>query len=80
MLDRLKNFVPQRWWFALIAVGLVIGVAAVAAANYDVALIGLGMRAGGFGEWINHGIETDFAKWRDANVTPPRQPTHRGRA
>ena len=60
MLDRLKNFVPRRWWFALIALGLVIVVAAVAANNNDVALIGLGIVAGGFGEWMNHRMEMDF--------------------
>ena len=48
----------RRWWIAAIAVGLAITVAAIAAKNHGGILIGLGIGACGFGDWMNHRMET----------------------
>jgi len=66
MLDWLKNFDLKRWWIALIAVGLVIVIASVAAKDRNIAVgiagVGLGIVACGFGEWMNHRMEMEFVK------------------
>jgi hypothetical protein len=57
----LKSFDLGRWWKAAIAVGLVILVAAIAGKNDPFAIVGLSIVAFGFGEWMNHRMETAFA-------------------
>jgi len=53
-MEFLKSFELDLWWNKLIAVGLAIIVAAVAAKERDLIFIGLGMVAWGFGESQNH--------------------------
>lgn len=62
MWEWLKGLDLGRWWIAAIALGIVIIVAAVAAKDYAVILIGLGIIAAGFGEWMNHRMETEIRK------------------
>ncbi len=59
MWDWLKALDLGRWWKVAIAVGVVIAVTAVAAKDRPSLLIGLGMIAGGFGEWMNHPMEME---------------------
>lgn len=59
-MDWLKNFDLERWWNAVIVVGLAVLVAGVAAKDRAIVLIGLGMIAAGFGEWLNHGKQMEF--------------------
>jgi hypothetical protein len=49
-----------RWWKVAIAVGLTILLAALAAKEHDFSVIGLGIIACGFGEWLNHRMETQI--------------------
>ena len=62
MWNWLKGFDLRRWWIAAIAVGLVITVTAIAAKNAGCILIGLGTVALGFGEWMNHRMESQTSK------------------
>jgi hypothetical protein len=50
----------QRWWKVAIAVGVAIVVPAVSVKDQGFALIGLGVIALGFGEWMNHRMETQI--------------------
>lgn len=59
-VEWLKSFDLQRWWKAAIAVGLAMVVAALASKDRDIAVIGLGIVACGFGEWMNHRMEMEF--------------------
>jgi hypothetical protein len=53
-VDFLKGFDLTLWWNSLIAIGLAIIVAALAAHERGLIFIGLGMISWGFGEWVNH--------------------------
>jgi hypothetical protein len=57
-MDWLKGLDLRRWWIAAIAVGLAITVAAIAAKDHGNILIGLGIGACGFGDWMKHRMET----------------------
>jgi hypothetical protein len=70
-MDWLKQFDLRRWWIAAIAVGLVISLAAIAANNRDALLVGLGIISCGFGEWMNHRMETEIMR-RGTLTTYPR--------
>jgi|NGEPerStandDraft_6_1074524.scaffolds.fasta_scaffold368890_2 hypothetical protein len=59
-MDWLKNFDVQRWWKAAIVVGLAIVLGALAVKDHGIALVGLGVVGCGFGEWMNHRMETQF--------------------
>jgi hypothetical protein len=50
----LKNFDFARWWQAAIVVGVVTLLAALAAGERGIAIIGLAGVFCGFGEWMNH--------------------------
>ena len=62
-MDWLKSFVEKldlaRWWKVAIVVGLAILLAALAAKDRDLVVIGLGIIACGFGEWLNHRMEVE---------------------
>jgi hypothetical protein len=58
MWDWLKSLDLGRWWKVAIATGLVIAVIAIGVKDRADTLIGLGMISCGFGEWINHTMET----------------------
>jgi hypothetical protein len=60
MLDWLNNFDLGRWWIAAIAVGVAVLVPASSAKDHDIALVGFGLVACGFGEWMNHRMETEI--------------------
>ncbi len=60
MLDWLRNFDLRRWWIAAIAVGVAVLVPASATKDHDIAIIGFGIVACGFGEWMNHRMETEI--------------------
>jgi hypothetical protein len=60
MLDWLNNFDLGRWWIAAIAVGVAVEIAAAATKDHGIALVGFGIAACGFGEWMNHRMETAF--------------------
>ncbi len=62
MWDWLKGFDLRRWWIAAIPVGVVIAVASIAAKDHAVTLIGLAIVTVGFGEWMNHRMETEIRK------------------
>jgi hypothetical protein len=63
-MDWLKGFAEKldlaRWWKVAILVGLAIVVAALAAKDRDVVVIGLAIIACGFGEWLNHRMEMEI--------------------
>ncbi|MGE3990118.1 hypothetical protein [Pseudorhodoplanes sp.] len=59
-MEFLRSFDLDLWWNKLVAVGLAILVAALAAANKDLIFIALGMVACGFGEGINHRRDISF--------------------
>jgi hypothetical protein len=61
-MDWLKGFDLSLWWRAAIAVGLAITIAALAANNLPLILIGLGIVACGFGEWVNHPMLIEFMR------------------
>jgi len=58
MWDWLKALDLGRWWKVAIAVGVVITVVAIGVKDRADTLIGLGMISGGFGEWMNHRMES----------------------
>lgn len=60
MTDWLQKLDLQGWWKVAIAVGVVILLAALAAGDRGFAVIGLGIIAAGFGEWMNHRMETEI--------------------
>ena len=53
-MDFLKGFDLTLWWNVLIAIGLAIIVAALAAHERGLIFVGLGMISWGFGESANH--------------------------
>jgi hypothetical protein len=55
----LKNFDLARWWQAAIVVGVVVLLAALAAGQSGIAIIGLAGVFCGFGEWMNHRKEME---------------------
>jgi hypothetical protein len=59
-MDWFKGFDLDRWWKVAIVVGLALVLAALAANNRAVVLVGLGIVACGFGEWINHRMQMEF--------------------
>jgi hypothetical protein len=63
-MDWLKGFAGKldlaRWWKVAIVVGLAILLAALAAKDRDVIVIGLAIVACGFGESFNHPMETEI--------------------
>jgi hypothetical protein len=59
-MEWLKNFDVQRWWKAAIVVGLAVIVAALAIKERDIVVVGFGVVACGFGEWMNHRMETEI--------------------
>ncbi len=63
-MDWLKSFAEKldlaRWWKVAIVVGLAILLAALAAKDRDIIVIGLAIIACGFGEWLNHRMETEI--------------------
>jgi hypothetical protein len=62
-VDWLKGFELDLWWNKLIAVGVAIVVAALAAKERGLIFVGLGLIAIGFGELLNHR--------RHESITPP---------
>jgi hypothetical protein len=62
MLDWLKDFDVERWWKAAIAAGLAIVIVGAMTKDHGIALVGLGIVACGFGEWMNHRTETKSRK------------------
>jgi hypothetical protein len=60
MLDWLKNFDLRHWWNVAIALGLAVVITAIAANDHIIALVGFGIVACGFGERMNHRVETEF--------------------
>lgn len=67
-MDWLKAFDLELWWRAMIAVGLVLIGAALAANDRGVLILGFGLVAVGFGEWLNRprvgSIELSWYEWR----------------
>jgi hypothetical protein len=63
-VDWLKSFVEkfdiQRWWKAAFFAGLAILVTAIAAKDDCFKVIGLGIMVFGWGEWLNHRMETEI--------------------
>lgn len=57
MADWLSKLDLGRWWKVTIAAGIAMIVPAIAAKDHGFALIGLGVIALGFGEWMNHRME-----------------------
>jgi hypothetical protein len=68
MWDWLKELDLGRWWKVAIAIGVVIAAVAIAAKDHPSALIGFGMISSGFGEWMNHRMETEI-RAGDAQTT-----------
>jgi hypothetical protein len=58
----LKNFDLARWWQAAIVVGIVVLLAALAAGERGIAIIGLAGVFCGFGEWMNHRKEMEISR------------------
>jgi hypothetical protein len=48
-----------RWWKVLIAVGVAFVLGALIAKDVAFQVIGLGIVASGFGEWMNHRMEME---------------------
>jgi len=59
-VEFLKGFDLTLWWNSLVAVGLAIIVAALAAHERGLIFIGLGMISWGFGEALNHKTMIEF--------------------
>jgi hypothetical protein len=59
-MDFLKGFDLTRWWYQLIAVGVIIVPAALAAKERGLLYIALGMIACGFGESLSWGKSIEF--------------------
>jgi hypothetical protein len=59
-VDFLKGFDLTQWWNLVIAVGLAIIVAALAAHERGLIFVGLGMISWGFGESTNHKQMIEF--------------------
>jgi hypothetical protein len=59
-MDFLKGIDLTHWWNVLIACGLALVVAALAAHERGLILIGLGMISWGFGESSNHKKMIEF--------------------
>lgn len=53
-MDLLKGIDLTLWWNSLVAIGLAIIVAALAAHERGLIFVGLGMISWGFGESLNH--------------------------
>jgi hypothetical protein len=58
-MDWIKNFDLGRWWKMAIAVGLAIVLASLATKDHGVTLVGFGVIALGFGEWMNHRMQSE---------------------
>ena len=50
----------NRWWKVAIAVGVVIALASLPAKDHGIFLVGIGISACGFGEWMNHRMEMEI--------------------
>lgn len=61
-MEFLKGFDLSLWWNKLIAVGLAIIVAALAAQERGLIVVALGMIAVGFGEGLNHRMDVRFTE------------------
>jgi hypothetical protein len=63
-MDWLKNFIDKldlgRWWKVAIVIGVAILFGALAAEDRDMIVFGIAVTLCGFGEWLNHRMETEF--------------------
>ena len=73
-MDVLKGFDLTQWWNLLIAVGLAIIVAALAAHERGLIFVALGMISWGFGESKNHKQMIQFMP-QGTLTSFPRLPT-----
>lgn len=60
-MEFLNNLEKVHWWHVLIGVGLALVLGSLAAKDRAVAAAGFGMIAIGFGEWLNHPKQIEFA-------------------
>lgn len=65
-MDWLKGFVEKfdlgRWWKVAIVIGLAILLGALAAKDRDMIVLGIAITCCGFGEWLNHRMETEVRR------------------
>ncbi len=57
MLGWLEKFDLARWWLAAISFGVGVTIVATTVKEHAVVLVGFGIVACGFGEWMNHRME-----------------------
>jgi hypothetical protein len=74
--DSLKGFNLRRWWITAIAVGAIFTVAAIAIQNPAATLVGLGIVAMGFGEWMNHPIPMEIDVRKAETLTTIERENH----
>lgn len=53
----LDSFDLKHWWKAVVAAGVALAVAAVAAKHSALLVVGLGLISCGVGEWINRPLQ-----------------------
>lgn len=53
----LDSFDFKHWWKAVVAAGVALAVAAVAAKHHALLVVGLGLISCGVGEWINRPLQ-----------------------
>jgi hypothetical protein len=72
-MEFLKSFELHLWWRALFAVGVAVALAAIAAKEKDIFILGAGIAAFALGEWIKRpqvgemlpgGILKSWYEWR----------------
>ncbi len=68
-MDWLKGFDLSLWWNQLIAVGVAMLIAALAAHERGLIFIGMGLIACGFGESRNH---KKLLQWTEPNAYRPQ--------
>jgi hypothetical protein len=61
------RWLKREWWKAMIAVGVLMVIGSLAGA-YDIGIVGLGIIALGFGEWMNHRLKKEFRHGRTFEI------------
>jgi uncharacterized membrane protein YidH (DUF202 family) len=77
VLGWLEKFDLARWWLAAISFGVGVTIVATTVKEHAVVLVGFGIVACGFGEWMNHQIKSVTEKEKEivteiTRINPPQ--------